>query len=1097
MLLGVRTSLGISMQKWAPSCGMSGAIWVCLTTPGSAVRYYIGVCYLPPAQSPQLKLHSVSRRLAALAREVAHASTLGHVILGGDFNAKVGQWHDPYGPAAGLPPRGATSKAVDNHGKQLVEFCDATDLVLCTGSIPGDESAHNTWARGNCRPSRLDHLLASHDAVGLIRSCHVRQGSNRRYDSDHQPLEITLQLQHGVSAAPLQPPGQRMRHIVWKVGHQAAYAEALGAPISKRLLQLSQQASTAGDVTAADVHITAAILKSALTDGARRTPAAFRKCPRGQGSHDAPFFDAECRAAHKRYCAARRGRPGVGDCQAAESAYRQLVRRKRRLWTTAQLNKHLGELKHDQRALYKRFNRTRKTLPMSLRSPSSWDSFRHKLASYQPPLGRHLPVDLPVPHFDATAAAALNNPSITAAEVLSALQKLHNGRASGASEYPAECLRYAFGRDDVGCLTANALVASISPLFSAAFANGTVPDSWNTALITPIYKKGDKIDTSNYRPVAVGSPLARLYAIVLDRRVSQYCEQQRLRADCQAGFRPQRSVNHNLFALQHAIDKSRRAKNNLHTCFVDLTAAFDRIPRHLLWQRLQSCGIEGPALAAIQSLYEKSEVAINLNGCVGTSEATLCGVKQGCPLSPTLFGLFIDALEGFLAVRAPAAGLRIRRCMGDSSTPQRRLSALIYADDIVLLSETPQQLQLLLDALAEFCSSVGLSISRHKTSVMTFKFKRARQPTAANQNTPAVKYRFGSIDLEEVQQYTYLGVSFSCSGNPSDYTQHAKDRVLAANHTMRRQYNNLECGESLQLQLQFFDAIVSSTASYAGELWGLHPRTKQACAALESVHSKCLKDFVRVPRGTCTADVYFELGVKSLRERWLTASLRFWNQLAALPAGDLYRDILFDSMLEARESTHTGLGFVGGLRSACHAIGFELEVNRTQPQRLDVATILALADHRQEISLNDHTDICPRTCPSQGASRCTYVRWFRAFPEQLKRGSIYNLGVPVRKLRQLLRFRLGCHHLPIVVGRRNNTPRGQRICQRCHRGLGDEKHLVFECSSLDGLRSKFRHLFRQDTNTMRSFMNQPAQKDVLDFVVACNVFDSRLDLRRS
>ncbi len=96
--------------------------------------------------------------------------------------------------------------------------------------------------------------------------------------------------------------------------------------------------------------------------------------------------------------------------------------------------------------------------------------------------------------------------------------------------------------------------------------------------MTPLFKRGDPLDTSNYRPVAVGVPLARLYANVLNRRITPYLEEENLRAQGQADSRSRRSVNHNHIALQHT-----QQRKPLYCCFVDLTAAFDRIPRHLLW----------------------------------------------------------------------------------------------------------------------------------------------------------------------------------------------------------------------------------------------------------------------------------------------------------------------------------------------------------------------------------------------------------------------------------------------------------------------------------------------------------------------------------
>ncbi len=91
------------------------------------------------------------------------------------------------------------------------------------------------------------------------------------------------------------------------------------------------------------------------------------------------------------------------------------------------------------------------------------------------------------------------------------------------------------------------LAPTLAALFSAAFTAGTIPNGWSTATITPTHKRGDTTDTANYRLVAVGVPLVRLYASVLNNRVAPYFEEEQLRAQAQAGFRARRSINNDLF----------------------------------------------------------------------------------------------------------------------------------------------------------------------------------------------------------------------------------------------------------------------------------------------------------------------------------------------------------------------------------------------------------------------------------------------------------------------------------------------------------------------------------------------------------------------
>ncbi len=98
----------------------------------------------------------------------------------------------------------------------------------------------------------------------------------------------------------------------------------------------------------------------------------------------------------------------------------------------------------------------------------------------------------------------------------------------------------------------------------------------------------------------------------------------------------------------------------------------------LLWGRLRQIGVSPRMLAAVQSLYATGTLAMNIDGTAGQPAVQHMGVRQGCPLSPTLFGIFFDGLHDFLLAWAPAVGMQLRS--------GRWVSSLVYADDVVLLS---------------------------------------------------------------------------------------------------------------------------------------------------------------------------------------------------------------------------------------------------------------------------------------------------------------------------------------------------------------------------------------------------------------------------
>ena len=164
LLLGVRTSLNLRVRPWRPACGLSGAIWLQISTASQSEQLFVGVCYVPPAGSPQLRDTSLERRLHALGREVSAANGIGTILLGGDFNAKVRRdmGSDRLTARFNLPLRtcGCTPRACscrqNEHGRRLLSFCANHDLALCTGRVPGDEMATATWDIGtrNSEPFR-------------------------------------------------------------------------------------------------------------------------------------------------------------------------------------------------------------------------------------------------------------------------------------------------------------------------------------------------------------------------------------------------------------------------------------------------------------------------------------------------------------------------------------------------------------------------------------------------------------------------------------------------------------------------------------------------------------------------------------------------------------------------------------------------------------------------------------------------------------------------------------------------------------------------------------------------------------------------------
>jgi len=195
-------------------------------------------------------------------------------------------------------------------------------------------------------------------------------------------------------------------------------------------------------------------------------------------------------------------------------------------------------------------------------------------------------------------------------------------------------------------------------------------------------------------------------------------------------------------------------------------------------------------------------------------------VKQGCPFSPLLFGLYLDALEGHLDDKECDA----------STLADVHVWLLFFTDDIALTSESKVGLQQQLNALQQFCVKHGLTMTVKKTKVMVF-----------NSVDPCQEFVFEGDVIKHVQTFKYMGILLEITSNLDNVMKHlaaASKRLLFA--------PNCHCAKlrimDVKLQCDLFNTLVRSTTSYAYEVWVDSKKTK----AIEVVYRGFLKSLLGV-----------------------------------------------------------------------------------------------------------------------------------------------------------------------------------------------------------------------------------------------------------
>lgn len=244
---------------------------------------------------------------------------------------------------------------------------------------------------------------------------------------------------------------------------------------------------------------------------------------------------------------------------------------------------------------------------------------------------------------------------------------------------------------------------------SADFAEG-----W----MCPIYKKKERTEIANYRPITLLNTDYKIFTKILASRLAKLAH--KMINPAQAGFIPNRSIADQVRLAKLMTDYAEATEENGMIVCLDQEKAYDKIKHDYLWKALSTYGLPAHFVDIVKSLYRFARTRVMVNGELSENFLVTRGVRQGDPLSCLLFNLAIEPLANTLRLSPKLQGFLI-----PGST--EKLIATLFADDTtVYLSEFDDFRDLKVE-LDRWCLASGARFNVTKTEAIPLGTPEYRQ----------------------------------------------------------------------------------------------------------------------------------------------------------------------------------------------------------------------------------------------------------------------------------------------------------------------------------------------------------------------------------
>ncbi|RDB17742.1 RNA-directed DNA polymerase from mobile element jockey [Hypsizygus marmoreus] len=563
---------------------------------------------------------------------------------------------------------------------------------------------------------------------------------------------------------------------------------------------------------------------------------------------------------------------------------------------------------------------------------------------------------------------------------------------------------------------------SLANVFNACIAHMDAPADWLVTRLVGVPKIGkNPADPESYRLIGLESCMLKVMTLLIDKQLRDWAALHHIIPDSQNGFRETFRTNNNSFVLRCAVDRARATGVTLYVAFIDLTNAFPATNIPTLWSKLFRLGVSGPLFDWLRMLYRCMSYVVQHGGVEALRRfCSLIGLLTGDTASPGLWIIYF-------------ADLMFPPDHDDIVLGGRPISHVEQADDVALMSTTPQGLQRKVTYFHGWCGFNSMVISAPKSKSMIFG--------PLPQTLPSLYV--GDAIVALVSSYTYVGVTFVSTAR-SIFAEHyavkaSKARNVAnATFAVETMLGSLAPADGKLLYLARVDPHLISGCEVVIDT------VDSLTTELEKVQEGFIRRLLGLGKSSMLALLYTETGLVPIRYRRVTLVLKFLSYLLIQPpttyAAAAYRDTL--------DLANAALpGWLSDLRRALACLPVPVLLDTPDLQSVQgVSAVVANVHASCDEWLQGFIDISPKThlirSRARGDNTVLKFRHYLHIPVPNHRKSLTRLflsahGLAVEKLRHLRDSQGGV------------IPRSQRLCRFCAIAVEDECHAMLECRGND------------------------------------------------